>query len=280
MADSKVLIELMEGMQALYGIEKQLPTAVAKMYWEDLKNFSNEDLEAMFRAHRRDPDRGRFFPKPADLLAKAAKEAGPKHLAADAAWSVALQSFDESASIVWTKEIGKARSVALPVWNSGDKIGARMAFKSAYDAILSASPAGDIPKWEFSAGTDPKARLAAVERAQAMGILTHGQAQLLLPHYLKPINPDVSEGLKMLSKPMSGEAQVIDANSTQESPKSIFQKRWREAMAEGEARVRAREEAEEAICREEIATKKACINAMAESIAKRKESEAGKEDAA
>ena len=244
MADIETLKTLMEGMRELYGVEKQISAQLAKMYWEDLKEFSNEDLEAMFRAHRRDPDRGRFFPKPADLLAKAAK-AGPKHLAADAAWSIALQSFDEKSSVVWTPEIGRAVAVALPVWNSGDRIGSRMAFKAAYDAILASLPAVSIPKWQVSLGHSPQARLEAVEKAQAMGIINKKQADILLPHYLKPASPEVSAAVKMLAKPMNGEAQVIDMNSTQESPKSVFLKRWREMLADAAVRARAREELEQ-----------------------------------
>ena len=181
MANPEHFKSIMTSMEIYYN--RDISMEIGRMYWEDLQTFSDDELDAMVRAHRRDPDKGQFFPKTADLIAKATK--GPRHLDSDAAWSVGVKSFDEKSTIVWTQEIAAARTAAMPIWNLGDHVGARMAFKAAYDAILARLAHDAIPKWQLSPGGDPALRLEAVQQAQAMGIISSQQAQKLLPHYLK-----------------------------------------------------------------------------------------------
>ncbi len=55
---------------------------------------------------------------------------------ADEAWALALETFDEAATVCLTDEILLAAVAASPVWESGDRVGARMAFKAAYERVL------------------------------------------------------------------------------------------------------------------------------------------------
>lgn len=152
---------------------KALSAGAMTMCFDALTRFP---LDAVLFAINRHVETGRFAPIPkdiADIL-----EAGNKHIGADEAWSIVLESFDESTTVVMTQPMMDARLVAYPVWEEGDKIGARMAFKSAYErAVQIASP----PKWIVSEGFDKKAKEAALQKAASLGRLTHQEAARYLP---------------------------------------------------------------------------------------------------
>jgi len=48
--------------------EKEFKPELAKLYFSDLQEFDDYAVAAAFNAHRKDPDRGRFFPKVADII--------------------------------------------------------------------------------------------------------------------------------------------------------------------------------------------------------------------
>lgn len=168
--------ELMDQLGLVY--DKDVPPALKRLYWDDLEHLPIEQIERAMRAHRRDPERGRFWPRPADLLARC-QDPRLVHPAPDAAWALALESLDESRSVVMTEQIMHARSAALPVWESGDKIGARMAFKAAYEQLLAAD-AGP-PRWAFSPGHDPAHRAALAQRVLDHGLLPRERVERFLP---------------------------------------------------------------------------------------------------
>lgn len=158
--------------------DKPSTTDLKRLYWDDLGHLPIDAIEQAMRAHRRDPERGRFFPRPADLLARCRDPRGI-HPAADAAWAIALASLDESASVVMTEQIAQARAAAHPIWEAGDKIGARMAFRAAYEQRLALTQ--EPPRWQFSAGHDPVHRAEVAERALEQGLLRHEQVARYLP---------------------------------------------------------------------------------------------------
>lgn len=156
------------------------------LWFRSLSAHSIEVVRAAFSAHVRDPQRGRFVPSPADILAQiqAAEEAdgrpGPEE-----AWSIALRSNDEFATVVWTQEIAQAKLAAQPMLDIGDEVGARMAFREAYNRIVAeARSAGIPPAWTASLGFDADARETALRQAAAAGripALPAPEAQPLLP---------------------------------------------------------------------------------------------------
>lgn len=94
------------------------------------------------------------------------------------AWSLALAASDEFDSVVLTDEIRAALGIAGPVLNAGDKVGARMAFLSAYQRLVDDARRCNRPvRWELSMGFDPQRRLAAVEQAARLGRLPDHQAR-------------------------------------------------------------------------------------------------------
>lgn len=173
--DKQRFSELLDDLGLIY--DKEVSVNLKRLYWEDLGGFPIATIEAACQAHRRDRDRGRFFPKPADLLARIGGDAA--HIPAEAAWAIALLSMDEDRTIVWTAEIERAREAARPIWEIGDRYGARAAFIKAYEAILLATPTP--PRYKVSVGNDPAQRLEAVTRAMSDGLLSSDQAKHYLP---------------------------------------------------------------------------------------------------
>ena len=173
--DKQRFSDLLDDLGLIY--DREVSVNLKRLYWEDLGGFPIAAIEAACQAHRRDRDRGRFFPKPADLLARIGGDAA--HIPAEAAWAIALESLDEDRTVVWTAEIERAREAARPIWEIGDKYGARAAFVKAYEAILLATPTP--PRYRVSVGNDPAQRHEAVTRALTEGLLTTDQAKHYLP---------------------------------------------------------------------------------------------------
>lgn len=173
--DKQRFSDLMDDLGVIY--DREVSVTLKRLYWEDLGQFPLDAIEAACQAHRRDRDRGRFFPKPADLLARLGGDAA--HIPPEAGWAIALESMNEDKTVIWTDEIEQARAAARPIWEIGDKYGARMAFVKAYEAILLATTTP--PRYKISVGNDPAQREEAVARAVLDGLLTHERAQHYLP---------------------------------------------------------------------------------------------------
>ena len=174
-SDKQRFSDLLDDLGLIY--DKDVSVNLKRLYWEDLGSYPITAIEVACQAHRRDRDRGRFFPKPADLLARIGGDAA--HIPPEAAWAIALESLDENRTVIWTDEIQRAREAARPIWEIGDKYGARMAFVKSYEAILLAT--STPPRYRVSVGNDPAQRRDAVTRAMTDGLLTANQAQHYLP---------------------------------------------------------------------------------------------------
>lgn len=159
------LSEVLSGLSAYY--DKELNTSQLRIYVDLLADYPIDQVSAAAKKHMQDPDRGRFFPKVADLVAKMTG-VHAMHISSDEAWAIALKSFDETQTVTWTNEIFEARNIALDIWNDGDKVGARMAFKAAYERIIQAAPP---PKWQLCLGFDPAGRAEEMQRAVTAGLL-------------------------------------------------------------------------------------------------------------
>ena len=173
--DKQRFSEALDDLGVVY--DKEVSVSLKRIYWDDLGRFPIDALEAAIKAHRRDSVRGRFFPRPADIMARLGGDA--VHIPADAAWAIALESLDEDKTIVWTDEIQRAREAARPIWEKGDQYGARRAFISAYEVILLST--SEPPRYKVSVGNDPVQRHDAVSQAIKDRLLTSEQAKHYLP---------------------------------------------------------------------------------------------------
>lgn len=94
----------------------------------------------------------------------------------------ALVAEDESSTVVWTEETARAFDIARPALEIRDKVGARMAFKAAYDRLVQdARDRKEPARWSASLGWDAEQRRHVLENAVQAGRLTHKHAVGLLP---------------------------------------------------------------------------------------------------
>ena len=99
----------------------------------------------------------------------------------DEAWAIAMTTNDEYETVVLTDEIQLALAAAKPVLDAGDKIGARMAFISAYERFVGQSREDAKPvNWHVSVGFDASRRIQAVTKAMELKRIPreHGQKYL------------------------------------------------------------------------------------------------------
>ncbi len=170
--------------EAMYGAKfadawKGCDLLNVKAIWaETLGAMSREELAAGVAGCM-----GKDWPPTLPEFVKLCKAANPNepsgHPTANEAWGLVLASRDESDTVVWTEQIAEAAGVAQPVLDVGDEVGARMAFRDAYERILRERP--EKPRWFPSLGSDPQRRAAALERAARAGLLTQQHAAGLLP---------------------------------------------------------------------------------------------------
>lgn len=91
---------------------------------------------------------------------------------ANEAWAIALRGFDESQTIITNEEISEGMRAARPILDAGDEVGARMAFRDAYERVVSEHrDAGIAPGWYPSLGTDVGSREAEITEASERGLI-------------------------------------------------------------------------------------------------------------
>ncbi|MCK9802113.1 hypothetical protein M1B34_31750 [Pseudomonas sp. MAFF 302030] len=110
----------------------------------------------------------------------------------DEAWAIAMTTNDEFETVVLTDEIQLALAAAKPVLDAGDKIGARMAFISAYERFVGQAREDAKPvSWHVSVGFDANRRIQAVTKAVELKRIPreHGQ-KYLADLSVEPITED------------------------------------------------------------------------------------------
>lgn len=156
----------------------ELSEAALLVFEADLDGYPEADVLAALTRCRREL-RGRLTI--ADVLDRMSTVGG--HPTANEAWAMVLASLDESETVVWTDQVAEAAAVARPILEAGDEVGARMAFRDAYERIV--RERADEPRWFPSLGSDAVRREAALDRAVADGRLRREHVDGLLP---PPIN--------------------------------------------------------------------------------------------
>lgn len=156
-------------------IGQVLSGAAAALMAEDLEGYPYAACCAALKKCRAEV-RGRLTPH--DVVSRL--NAADGRPGRDEAWSIALQSADERATVVWTSEIMCAYDAAKAVLRVGDKVGARMAFLSAYDRLVESARAQLKPAhWIASYGWDGELRQLALEEAVKLQRLPLDRAKLL-----------------------------------------------------------------------------------------------------
>lgn len=110
----------------------------------------------------------------------------------DEAWAIAMTTNDEFETVVLTDEIQLALAAAKPVLDAGDKIGARMAFISAYERFVGQAREDAKPvNWHVSVGFDANRRIQAVTKAVELKRIPRERGQKYLADLsVEPITED------------------------------------------------------------------------------------------
>lgn len=185
--------EMLDLVAEMYG-KTTKPNQVA-MWFRLLSAHNLESVQAAFDAHARDPERGRFMPLPADLLAKleqaAAHDGRPSP---EEAWAAASASADEANTVIWTAETSAAWwAVARPLMEIGDRFNASRGFMAKYAALVAeARKRGEPVRWEVSQGSDKDLRHQALEAAYKAGRIGRETVRQLLPRHSGDTGPIVA----------------------------------------------------------------------------------------
>ena len=176
-SDKKDFGLLLTKLFAAYG--KPLPEgALFSAWWDELSPFHAQVVRMAFDVYRdEDP---KFAPNP-NAIRKICREHDGRP-GAEEAWAIALTSRDEADTVVWTAEAAEAFSLCQPVLNMGDEVGARMAFKEAYQRIVAKARGDRVPaQWIESLGWDVAKRTAVLAKASNAGLLAAPTVAALLP---------------------------------------------------------------------------------------------------
>lgn len=168
--------------QTMEFYDRQVSDSALRMWWATLSDRDMDQVRYGLQAHLQDPDRGRWPPKPGDIIHQIENRQIGQWLGADDAWSLALRAMDESETLVWDEQIAEAWSVALPIHEAGDEVGARMAFRDRYQQLVrDAARSGQTRRMTVSLGHDPDLRAARLEQAVEQGTISRTRADTLLP---------------------------------------------------------------------------------------------------
>lgn len=182
-ADKKQFAQIVRATMLVCGGEA--PEAdVLRIWWASLQNYSIDQVSAAFSEYAM---RGKYAPKPADILTILDRLLPDGRPGADEAWAMIPR--DESTSSVMTQEMAEAMHVAQPLLNEGDAIAARMAFKEAYARIVDANKRSGIkPEWFPSLGHDKEGRDSVLAEAVRLGRLSADHAiGLIAPDKVAPM---------------------------------------------------------------------------------------------
>lgn len=203
--------QLLDDVYDLIGVgaNKVISGGAKGMFFAAMAKYPLETVRAALSAHCMDKVHGKFTPKPADLIEQIESlTGGDGRPGADEAWAIAITSRDESDTVVWAAETAEAFAICAPILNLGDEVGARMAFKDAYNRLVNtARLAGKPASWNVSLGWDAGKREAALERAHVAGLLSAPTVQTLLPNYSgagSQPQEGSPEGLKMVKEALKG----------------------------------------------------------------------------
>jgi hypothetical protein len=171
--DFEPFAAMLQDVWDLYPQAKVPTPGQVAMFFRAMDEHPIHAVRKGFDRHVRDPQRGRFPPLPADVIAQIVGEAAnDRRPGAEEAWAIAIHSADENRTVVWTAEIAEAWGIAKGIAANGDDVGARMAFKEAYTRLVAEARAVLRPaKWAASLGHDPEQRDKELERAQLAGLL-------------------------------------------------------------------------------------------------------------
>jgi len=155
---------------------QEMNPGTAAIMAEDLCAYPVSDIRAALKACRFEV-KGKLTM--ADILQRV--QAADGRPGKDEAWAIAMTTNDEFETVVLTDEIQLALAAAKPVLDAGDKVGARMAFISAYERLVAqAREDNKQVNWHVSVGFDANRRAQAITKAVQMQRIPQDHVQKYL----------------------------------------------------------------------------------------------------
>lgn len=206
-SDKPKFAELLAVMSGAFSREVTVP--MASTYWALLEKYDLRDVERGVLSYMQT---GKFFPSPAEIIEHIGNglPAHCRHPDSEEAWAIAVRAMDEADTVFRTPQIIEAWNVAQSVMALGDEVGARMAFRSSYERLVSlARSQGIPPKWEISLGTNAELRAMRTEEAARLGMISSDVAQM----YALPAPIDhkaIMSGMEKQLRIAANEGQIVD----------------------------------------------------------------------
>lgn len=155
------------------GAAKVISAPAKKMFFHDLERYPLDLIEASLAAHRQDPVRGKFTPKPADVVYQIERRRKVAWLSADEAWSQVPKIEGQPGLLndVTAQALAVANQfLALP---KPDMTAARMAFKGCYERLAErAKLERRGPVYFVSPGGSFEEQQAVIEEGVRQGLLS------------------------------------------------------------------------------------------------------------
>jgi hypothetical protein len=169
--DFESFTSMLDSVSGLISRGKYIPSADhAAIFFATLRAYPLAVVSQAFTDHVRDPERGKFAPTPADVIAKIEAAMINSRPGPEEAWAMIPAGEDDT--IVWTAEMAEAHAACAPLLAQGDHIAARMTFKEVYaKAVTRAVSAGVPVQWQTSLGWDLEKRKRALTAAVEAGRL-------------------------------------------------------------------------------------------------------------
>lgn len=226
--------ELLDGIAELR--QRPKPTNRAKaLFAKVLANYDYETIERAVLCHL-ESEAGTYTTalQPAHIVAQIkGMQAKDGRLDGDEAWAIALAASDEHATVVWTEEIAAAAAIAHPLLASGDIVGARLAFRSAYQRLVQNARETHRPvRWFASLGHDPELRQPVLTQAVRQDLLPVHQAYRLLAA------PGTLPGSLHATTPSSDAPPAVTDRERGNGVADSQLRKLRELLANGAARTR------------------------------------------
>ena len=166
----------------IYG--KALSPPAIGIYWTALQGYPLAEVQRAIERHVHDPDAGRYFPKPADLIRHLQRQSEDDgHPDPDEAWGLLLRlANDERETGVLTEEMRAGWQTCQPILELGDEVGARRCFLTVYARHIEDARQRNRPaRWTVTLGTDPALRQQRLGEALEARRIGADQVRALLP---------------------------------------------------------------------------------------------------
>ncbi|MGA3827370.1 hypothetical protein [Pseudomonas chlororaphis] len=239
MLSSEALAELAAGICATAEtLGQTISATAARLMAEDLAAFPPQDIRKALQSCRRELT-GKFT-LGAVMQRIQAEDGRPGK---DEAWAIAMTTNDEFETVVLTDEIQMALAAAKPVLDAGDKVGARMAFISAYERFVGQAREDAKPvNWHVSVGFDANRRIQAITKAVEMQRIPQERGRLYLADLsVTPITEDGRAVVALLTGEVSTPSPKLRAK-LEAVRNSMLEMRAASAKRKDEMRIEAANE--------------------------------------